>query len=166
MKKAKFLVSHFDSGVEKFKAGEEHELTEETRLCIARGAAVEIDVADPERTGPERSDLDGALDRLPDGNTDPEYVVKAMRAFFGDLFTDADEVRVRELVKPRAEPVTAAPVAPTSVSATAAVAAAADAPVAAAPAAPAPAPAAPASPAPAADAAAAAPAPAGRSKRQ
>jgi len=46
MKKAKFLMSHFDAGAEKFKAGEAYELTEETRLCIARGAAVEVDVPD------------------------------------------------------------------------------------------------------------------------
>lgn len=46
MKKAKFLVSHFDAGVEKFKAGEAYELTDETRLCIVRGAAEEVDVLD------------------------------------------------------------------------------------------------------------------------
>ncbi|HYD58964.1 MAG TPA: hypothetical protein VEC35_01320 [Noviherbaspirillum sp.] len=46
MKKAKFLVSHFDAGVEKFKAGEAYDLTDETRLCITRGAAVEVDAMD------------------------------------------------------------------------------------------------------------------------
>lgn len=46
MKKAQFLVSHFDAGEVKFKAGECYPLTDETRLCIVRGAAVEVDVAD------------------------------------------------------------------------------------------------------------------------
>jgi len=45
-KKARFLMPHFDSGVAKFKKGEVHDLTDETRLCIARGAAEEIDVPD------------------------------------------------------------------------------------------------------------------------
>lgn len=49
MKQAKFLVSHFDAGVEKYKAGETYDLTDETRLCIARGAAVEVDVEDAPR---------------------------------------------------------------------------------------------------------------------
>lgn len=44
MKQAKFLVSHFDAGVEKFQAGETYPLDDETRLCIARGAAEEVDV--------------------------------------------------------------------------------------------------------------------------
>jgi hypothetical protein len=48
MKMAKFLVSHFDAGVEKFKAGQAYPLDEETRLCIVRGAAVEADMPDPE----------------------------------------------------------------------------------------------------------------------
>lgn len=46
MKKAKFLVSHFDAGVEKFKKGASYPLDDETRLCIARGAAEEVEVAD------------------------------------------------------------------------------------------------------------------------
>lgn len=46
MKIAKFLVSHFDAGVEKFKAGQAYPLNDETSLCIARGAAEEVDVPD------------------------------------------------------------------------------------------------------------------------
>lgn len=46
MKKAKFLVSHFDAGTEKYKAGEAYDLTDETRLCIVRGAAEEVEVED------------------------------------------------------------------------------------------------------------------------
>ncbi|MNY00837.1 HeH/LEM domain protein [compost metagenome] len=45
-----------------------------------------------------RANLDAALAELPGDNTDPEYVVRSMRDFFGELFTDADEKKVRELV--------------------------------------------------------------------
>lgn len=45
-----------------------------------------------------RANLDAALAELPGDNTDPEYVVRSMRDFFGELFTDADEEKVRELV--------------------------------------------------------------------
>lgn len=46
-----------------------------------------------------REALDLALTALPGDQTDPEYVVGSMRRHFGDLFTQADEDRVRELVK-------------------------------------------------------------------
>lgn len=46
-----------------------------------------------------RADLDKALDELPGEEKDAEYVVKAMRQHFGDVFTEADEARVRDLVK-------------------------------------------------------------------
>ena len=49
-----------------------------------------------------RKALDEALAKLPDGNTDADYVVRAMGAHFGELFTSADEAKVRELVKPQA----------------------------------------------------------------
>lgn len=48
---------------------------------------------------PHREALDRALAELPGGNTDPEYVVRAMRSHFGDVFTDDDEVKVRDVVK-------------------------------------------------------------------
>lgn len=48
-----------------------------------------------------REALDAAINTLPGGNTDPDYVVRAMRSHFGDVFTDDDESRVRELVRPR-----------------------------------------------------------------
>lgn len=46
-----------------------------------------------------REALDIALEDLPGEQNDPDYVVGAMRNHFGDLFTRADEERVRELVK-------------------------------------------------------------------
>lgn len=49
-----------------------------------------------------RADLDAALAALPGENDDPEYVVRSMRMHFGDLFTEADEERVRAVVKTRA----------------------------------------------------------------
>lgn len=45
-----------------------------------------------------REGLDTALSALPGGNTDPEYVVRSMKSYFGELFTDEDEAKVRELV--------------------------------------------------------------------
>lgn len=45
-----------------------------------------------------RAELDAALASLPGENSDPEYVVRAMRSHFGAVFTDADETRVREVV--------------------------------------------------------------------
>ena len=46
-----------------------------------------------------RADLDAALAELPDGQADPDYVIDGMRVHFGDLFTDDDEEKVRDLVK-------------------------------------------------------------------
>jgi hypothetical protein len=45
-----------------------------------------------------RESLDAALAALPGENDDPEYVVRAMRNHFGELFTAADETKVREAV--------------------------------------------------------------------
>lgn len=53
-----------------------------------------------EKAAPTRAQLDAALEALPDGNTDAEYVKRAMRAYFGDLFTEGDAKRVDEAVKP------------------------------------------------------------------
>lgn len=50
--------------------------------------------------GPDRKALDEAMAGLPGGNTDAGYVVSAMAAHFGELFTEADAARVHELVKP------------------------------------------------------------------
>jgi hypothetical protein len=47
-----------------------------------------------------RGALDAALADLPGTHTDADYVVSAMRRHFGDLFTAADEAKVRDLVKP------------------------------------------------------------------
>lgn len=46
-----------------------------------------------------RKALDAALGALPGDQGDPDYVVASMRSFYGDLFTQEDEARVRELVK-------------------------------------------------------------------
>lgn len=48
--------------------------------------------------GPTRVGLNIALAQLPGSNTDPEYVLRAMRHYFGALFTDADEATVRQAV--------------------------------------------------------------------
>ncbi|WP_447775643.1 hypothetical protein [Variovorax boronicumulans] len=64
--------------------------------------AQSLDALDGEGSGSAltRNSLDRALADLPGGNTDPDYVVGAMRSYFGDLFTADDESRVRDLVKP------------------------------------------------------------------
>jgi hypothetical protein len=49
--------------------------------------------------GLRREHLDEALAALPGGESDVEYVVRAMRSHFGELFTDGDEAKVRALVK-------------------------------------------------------------------
>ncbi|MBP2091688.1 MULTISPECIES: hypothetical protein [Pseudomonas] len=46
-----------------------------------------------------REALDAALAALPGDQTDPDYVVGGMRSHFGDVFTQEDEARVREMVK-------------------------------------------------------------------
>lgn len=48
--------------------------------------------------GPTRKQLDEAIAALPGEQTDPDYVVGAMRSHFGDLFTAGDEMMVREAV--------------------------------------------------------------------
>lgn len=63
MKKAKFLVSHFDAGVEKFKAGKAYPLDDETRLCIARGAAEEVDEPnEPDAAAPAEGETSADAD--------------------------------------------------------------------------------------------------------
>lgn len=65
-----------------------------------------------------RAELDAALVMLPGDYKDPDYVVTHMRGHFGDVFTDADEAKVRELVKaPDAAPTTT-DTAPTETPAT------------------------------------------------
>lgn len=53
---------------------------------------------------PSRAGLDAALAVLPAEYTDANYVVTQMRGHFGDLFTDADEAKVRELVVAKEPP--------------------------------------------------------------
>lgn len=50
-----------------------------------------------------REELDAALDALPGDQSDPDYVVGSMRSYFGELFTQEDESRVRTLVKGQAK---------------------------------------------------------------
>lgn len=45
-----------------------------------------------------REQLDKAIAELPGDQTNPDYVVGAMRDFFKDVFTDDDEAKIRELV--------------------------------------------------------------------
>jgi len=65
---------------------------------IDTGSAVLVKEMD-ERPVTTRGELDQALATLPGENTDPDYVVRAMRSHFKELFTDADEAKVREVVK-------------------------------------------------------------------
>ncbi|URA06999.1 hypothetical protein P9A47_gp31 [Xanthomonas phage Elanor] len=48
--------------------------------------------------GRGRKELDEALNALPGEQNDPEYVVTSLTRHFGDLFTQDDEAKVRELV--------------------------------------------------------------------
>ncbi len=72
---------------------------------IDTGAAVlvrgdgSVEAPSPSAPAVTREDLDRALAGLPGENTDADYVVGAMRSYFGALFTDEDEERVREIVK-------------------------------------------------------------------
>lgn len=65
-----------------------------------RAAAAQAAAAAESGTAALREELDAALAELPGTHTDPDYVVGAMRSFYGTIvFTEADEARVRELVK-------------------------------------------------------------------
>lgn len=59
-----------------------------------------------EPTGPAvtREVLDSALAELPGDQTNPDYVVAAMRQHFGELFTEADEALIRTKVVAGATP--------------------------------------------------------------
>ena len=87
-------------------AGSEGQAATLARVLEFYGAVpaekAELEQLRSERTGPIRADLDKALSELPGDQTDPEYVVKAMSAHFGELFTAEDEAKVRELVKAQA----------------------------------------------------------------
>lgn len=87
-------------------AGSEGQAATLARVLEFYGAVpaekAELEQLRSERTGPIRADLDKALSELPGDQTDSEYVVKAMSAHFGELFTAEDEAKVRELVKAQA----------------------------------------------------------------
>lgn len=72
------------------------------QFFIDSGSAVQVKdgevTAADEKPVLVRANLDSALADLPGENTDPDYVVRKMRDFFGALFTDSDEAKVRELV--------------------------------------------------------------------
>lgn len=87
---------------------------------IDTGAAVLVK-DDDHRSAVARAELDKALAGLPGDNTDPDYVVGAMRSHFKGMFNDDDEAKVRELVKapggtpegqPASEPTAAPEAAP------------------------------------------------------
>ncbi len=82
------------------KGGEYLEVHPTTLADHKRCGWLECAKREPEApSGPPRAKLDQALATLPGDNTDPDYVVRAMRSHFGDLFTDGDEATVRDLVK-------------------------------------------------------------------
>lgn len=72
------------------------------QFFVDNGSAVQVKdgevAAADEKPVRARANLDAALADLPGENTDPDYVVRAMREFFGALFTAADEAKVRDLV--------------------------------------------------------------------
>jgi hypothetical protein len=81
------------------------------RLATAEDLAAagrEVPAADEDTdTGPTRADLDTALadeEFVTQYAGKADYVVPQMRGHFGALFTDADEARVRELLKVPAKP--------------------------------------------------------------
>ena len=69
-----------------------------------KNSDVEPDAPDPMHGKPTRKDLDDALAKLPDDQTDPDYVVASMKQHWGDVFTDADEKTVRSKVVKRTPP--------------------------------------------------------------
>jgi hypothetical protein len=75
-------------------------LNVESRALLLGLTVVSVEEDAPKETI-DRAHLDNALKALPGGNHDPEYVVRSMRSFYGELFTDEDEQVVRSLVKPR-----------------------------------------------------------------
>lgn len=77
MKMAKFLVSHFDAGVEKFTAGEAYPLDDETSLCIARGTAEEVDVVVEDREAAEKAKAEAEAEAEAAAKADREAAEKA-----------------------------------------------------------------------------------------
>lgn len=67
------------------------------------------DAVDTVSTPTLRELLDRDITMLPGHQTDPGYVVSGMRAFYGDVFTDADEAAVRALVVPPKLPAASTP---------------------------------------------------------
>lgn len=67
--------------------------------ALSLGAIDALSDADstPDRS---REALDAALASLPGNQTDADYVVRAMRSYFGDVFSADDEAKVHEAVKP------------------------------------------------------------------
>ena len=93
-------------------AGSEQQVATLTRIFEFYGAVpaeaaelAELKADKAKQTGaPTRKALDEAIASLPGEQTDPDYVVNAMRAHFGDLFTAGDEMVVRETVIKPADP--------------------------------------------------------------
>lgn len=77
----------------------------EAEAELAELKAQKVEQPAGQRPAPTREDLDAAIASLPGDQTDPDYVVNAMRSHFGDLFTAGDELMVREtVVKPSGKP--------------------------------------------------------------
>lgn len=75
-----------------------------------QGAFVEINESDfnpnvhelydaEQRPMPTRAELNAALKDLPGTFTDPDFVVDGMKKHWGDVFTEADEKQVRDVVR-------------------------------------------------------------------
>lgn len=96
-----FKFAHGGIRVEEFVASKKPiDTTEEcAELAISEGWAKPAEGGRKAANSPNREQLDEALDALPGAYTDAELVVSGMRSHFGDLFSAADEARVRELVK-------------------------------------------------------------------
>ena len=73
---------------------------------VDSGAAVRLkedgseDQVSEESAPRTRASLDGAIAQLPGDHTDADYVVSGMRSYYGQVFTQDDEVRIRDVVKP------------------------------------------------------------------
>lgn len=89
-------------GRKRYAEGDAFEADEKTASSLIASASAEKSSKKAAGKGSPppvtREALDQSLAGLPGDNTDPEYVVGAMRSHFGELFTAADEAKVRELV--------------------------------------------------------------------
>lgn len=102
--------------IERWMPGSAHEIHDAAVAARLLQHPDVFSLEPPERTAPTQADLEAALAALPGTYTDADYVVTHMRRHFGELFTEADEAEVREVVKPPSAPAgEASPVLETAV---------------------------------------------------